>query len=202
MRFRTLLTALTTLLTSAALVAAPAPAHAGPANYCRDNLGGAGVIDVPVLDWPITIGIEIYNDPTNTAFQQVRVCFSDMPYGQPGRLVGGSVGVGIGTDTGTVTPGGLVYLTCNPDLAGTGIFPSCYLPVGANVGANELRVDTPASSICLVSIGSGCVAYVPGVMVRTDYDPNHALLGVNLLGFGTSVTLPAPNCIAVIVACP
>jgi hypothetical protein len=200
MRIRTILTA------AAALVLLPlAPAHAGTgtANWCGDGIKNPGGIDLPILTYPVTVGIEIFNDPTDPRMQQIRVCFSDTPPGQPSQITGGSLALGVWTDTGTVTPGFYTRLECLPDLGATGFFPACNTPVGANVVPGEVRVTTPPNAFCLVGLGGGCVAYLPGVKVVTNGDPSRPLLGINLLGAPVLVSTPPPlTCVALLTSCP
>jgi hypothetical protein len=196
--------ALTTAAATAALVVVPfAPGHAGTgtANWCGDNIHGGGM-DVPVLTYPITVGVEIFYPATSTGVQQLRICFSDTPPGQPSRVLGGEIAVGVWTNTGTVDPGASVRLECIPDLGPTGLWPTCNTPVGANVAVNEVTVTTPNSSLCLVSLGGGCQLYLPGVKVVTNGDPSRPLLSLNILGTPLSVSVPPPNCLAIIVTCP
>ena len=201
MRIRAVLAAVAAALLVPVLAPAPAHAGTGTANWCGDGIHGGGM-DIPILTWPITVGIEVYSSPTNTSFQQLRICFSDTPPGQPSQITGGAIAVGVWPDTGTVTPGALVRLSCMPDLGSTGVFPTCNTPVAANVVPGEVAVTTPNSGICLVSLGSGCQAYLPGVKVYTNNDPGRPLLGLNVLGVPVNVAAPPPNCIAVIVSCP
>jgi hypothetical protein len=199
MRARVLLAA----AAAALLVPAVSPAQAGTgvANWCGDGATQPGGRDIPILASPITVGVEIQNDPTSIGTQQVRVCFSDTPEGQPSRVVGGEVAVAVVADGSISGPDVFVRLECIPDIGPTGAFPTCWTPVGAHLATDEVQVTTPNSSICLVSLGAGCVAYLPGVKVNTDGDPSRPLLALDLLGVPLQAGPPA-TCVAVIVTCP
>jgi hypothetical protein len=197
MRIRMLLAAtVATLLVP--VLAAPASAGTGTANWCGDGITGPGGTDIPVLTSPLTVGVEIFRDPLNAGMQQVRVCFSDTPPGQPSMVVGGEVALGVWTDTGTATPGGYVRLECIPDIGMSGVWPTCHLPVGANVAPGDVHVETYSTGFCLVTVGASCVAFLPGVSIDPDY-ASAPLLSINLLGTPYSANLP--ECIPVVAPC-
>jgi hypothetical protein len=198
MRLRSVLSAVAAVLLVPVL-AAPAQAGTGVANWCSDGVTGPGGVEILVLNGPITVGIEIDRALTDTGPQRIRVCFSDSAPGEPSRLVGGEVSVFVGLVGGTAAPEAFVALECIPDLGPTGVFPTCWQPVGAIVALDDIAVSTPDSAFCLVSIGPDCVRWLPGVQVDTDHDPSRPLLALNLLGIPVTVQPPVP-CIALVVA--
>ncbi len=194
MRFRTLLTVAST----AALLVAGAPAaHAGTGtgNWCDDN----NRQDFPIVRSPITVGIELYNPPGTFPQQQLRICFSDSPEGQPTKAIGGEIAIAIDADTRTANPAFWTRLECAPDLGTSGFWPTCNSPVFIRLATNEVAVNTPPSSICIISVGGGCAAFVPGVKVTGTNNPEFPLVTIDLLGI--TQTVEAPTCIAVVVTC-
>jgi hypothetical protein len=196
MRLRHLLTTLAAVPLLAVLAAAPASAGTGPSASCHD---GTGWQEVQILSSPVSVGVEVYTYPA-TGYQIVLVCYSTTPAGTPGGIAGGFVALGVATETGTAYPGAYAVLQCVPD-AGTGIGPVCNLPSYVRVAPGDVAVTTPPGSICVVSVGSGCVAYVPGVKVATGGDAADQTVGLVVLGTGLPVDLPA-QCVAVLVTCP
>ncbi len=197
MRARALLIAAVT----AALVPALAPAaHAGVSysTWCSDGATGVGGREISILTTPVTIGAEIFSSPTDLNHQVIQLCFSDSAVGTPSRVSGGVIQLIVDTTASTATPSAFVTLGCGVD---GGVFIGCNNTTGAAATPGDLGVSAPASSICLVSVGAGCVAYVPGVKVVTDGDPSRALLTVKLLGIPVPVNAPA-QCVAVVVTCP
>jgi hypothetical protein len=180
------------------VLAAPAAAGTGTGNWCGDGITNPGGLDVPILTYPLTVGVEVFNNPLDPRMQQIRVCFSDTPPGQPSRIAGGSVALGVWTDTGSARPGGYVRLECLPDVGPTGAWPSCHLPIGANVAPGDVRAATYSTGYCLVMVGTNCAAYLPGVHVDPDYTST-PLLSITLLG--TPFTANLPECIPVVVPC-
>jgi hypothetical protein len=194
MRLRALLVAAVT----AALVPALAPVAQADTAWCSDNTTSPGGREISVLTSPITVGVELNRSPTNVDYQVLLICFSDSPAGTPSRVSGGVIQVFVDTNTSTATPSAYVTPVCVPN---GGTFFSCNNTTGAAATPGDLGVSVPPSSICLVSLGAGCVAYVPGVKVTTDRDPSRPLLSIDLLGIVTPVNLPA-QCVAVVVTCP
>jgi hypothetical protein len=176
-------------LGAVALLATPAHAGTGSSTRCSDGTGS----ETPVLTSPVTVGIE-------TQGNVLILCYGTGATGQPTNGTGGTISVRVDTTTNTVYPGASVHLTCVPDYA-TGAALSCDAVTGADFALDEVAVTTPPSSLCLVSIGAGCAAYIPGVKVVTDANPNRALLQLVVVGVPVDVGAP-PQCVAVIVSCP
>lgn len=194
MRIRTFVSAATAAVLVTGLTAAPATAGTGASTYCTD---GSAYREIPILTSPVTVTAEVFRTPGGNE-QLVLICYSTTPPGQPGTVTGGALAVHVLTDTSTAFPGAYVGLGCYPDYA-TGVGPACTVGNSANVGTGSAVVTTPPSSICLVSLGSGCVAYVPGVKV-SDNDPR-PLLAIHVLSVPLAVQ-PPQQCIAVVVTCP
>lgn len=172
----------------------------GHQHFCSDGIHYGTGQELTLLTSPITVQVEYGVQTAQPGFAYVQVCFSDTPPGQPSRLTGGLLKVQIDTDTRTASPGAGVGVACVPDLGGPGVFPVCSEAVGVALAPGDVAISTPPSSICIVSLGAGCVAYVPGVKVRTGDDPR-PLLALNLLGFPLIEDAPQ-QCLAVVVTCP
>ncbi|HWL36443.1 MAG TPA: hypothetical protein VNQ77_09630 [Frankiaceae bacterium] len=195
MRVRNAFAALAAASLLAGLTATPATAGTGSSGACSD---GVGYREVVVLTSPVTVAVEISYAP-NTTHQNVLVCYSTSSPGQPASVTSGAVAVDVWTNTGTAYPGAYVGIGCYPDFV-TGVGPECAFANSANLTVGDVAVATPPSSICLVSLGSGCVAYVPGVKVTTGQDAT-PFVSVQLLGVPVTTDVPK-QCIAVVVTCP
>lgn len=195
MRMRSL--ALSVGAAALAVVASTTPAVAGTGSstWCSDT---GGYAQVPILTYPITVGIEVSSVP-GSSVQQLVICYGTGAVGQPNTGTGGAIAVQVATTTSTVYPGAFVRLACVPDYV-TGFAPSCDLAASADFALDDVAVSTPPTSVCLVDLGSGCVAHLPGVMVQ-DGNPSRALLQIRLLGTPVDVQLPS-RCIALVVTCP
>ncbi len=192
MRIRTILTACAAALLLTGVQ--PASAGTGASNFCDD---GVGWQQVALLTTPITVGLEVSAPPGGNS-QRLILCYGVGAEGQPNTGTGGAIVVDVVTTTSTVYPGAFVDLLCYPDYA-VGFAPSCAAAASADFALDDASVTTPPNSVCLVSVGSGCAAYVPGVKV-SDGNPSRALLQVRVLG--TPVDVGVPQCVAVLVACP
>ena len=195
MRIRNLVAALGAATLLAGLTATPASAGTGASTWCSD---GVGYREIPILTSPVTVGIEVGYPPASGE-QVLVICYSTSAVGQPANVTSGAIVVHVVRDTGTAYPGAYVGLGCYPDFV-TGVGPLCAFANSANVAPGDVSVTTPPSSICLVSLGSGCVAYVPGVKVATGNDPR-PLLAIQVLSIPFAVN-PPQQCIAVVVTCP
>lgn len=192
MRVRNVLAA----LGAAALLIAGTPASAGTSwsTLCSD---GIGYLEMPILTTPITLAAEIAWAPGGD-HQTVWLCYSTTPVGQPGTITGGALAVDIWANT-TNNPGVYVGLGCYPDFT-TGVGPSCGFANSLNIAPSDIQVSTPNSTICLLSLGSGCLLWVPGLKVKTGVDPQRPLLSFQVLS--TAVNLDPSECVAVVVTCP
>jgi hypothetical protein len=83
----------------------------------------------------------------------------------------------------------------------SGIGPACNVPNSLNVAPGDLDISTPNSTICLLSLGSGCVLWVPGLKIKTGGDPSRPLVAIQLLGVAVPVDV-SPQCVALVVTCP
>lgn len=173
----------------------PPAAAQDPSTYCGDSYG---YVQLPLVNTPVTVGIEVSYPAGGD--QSLIVCYATNSTSQPGGLTGGAIRLDIDTSTSTVYPGAYVGIACHPD-AGISVGPVCGLANSVDLALSDAAVSTPPSSICLVSAGSGCLAYLPGVKVVTGGDPGRALLQVVLLNSYYEVDAPA-HCVAVIVTCP
>ena len=194
MRIRTIVAAVGAAALLAGLTATPASAGTGSSTWCSD---GIGYREVPILTSPVTVGVEVAHPPGSNE-QYVLICYSTSAVGQPASITSGAIALHVVRDTGTGYPGAYVGVGCYPDFA-TGLGPVCAFANSVNVAPGDVGVSTPPSSICLVSLGSGCVAYVPGVKLTTAADP-HPLLAIQVLSITVNVNPPA-QCIAVVVTC-
>lgn len=197
MRARSLLGALGAGALLATVPVLPASAGTGPSTACRD---GGGYLERELLSSPVTVGVEVTYPPGGN-HQTLQICYSTTASGQPGGILGGVVVVDVYTTTNTVYPGAYVAIICLSD-PGVGVGPvPCSIVNSADLALTDASVTTPPSSTCLVSVGSGCVAYAPGVKVATGRDPGRALVQLRVLGTPVDVNPPA-QCIAVVVTCP
>jgi len=191
MRVRSVLAALGAATLLASLTAAPATAGTGSSSWCTDR-ASAGEVPVGVEE-PVTAAVQLYTPSPGVVW----VCFSPTPVGQPGAVAGGSAGIVIKPSTDPSAPGLVADVTCVPD---AGFWCSGTVANSIHLSPASVTVGTPPSSICLLSLSSGCVAFVPGVKI-TDRDPGNALVTVQLLGTTVPVN-PLPACVAVVVTCP
>lgn len=166
-----------TILTACAAVlllsgAQPASAGTGDSTYCSDGMGWR---EVPVLTTPVTVGLEI-TQPSVAATSTC--CRATAPAPRAGRRPARAA-----------------------RSASIGFAPTCDTEDSADLALDDVKVSAPPSSVCLVSVGAGCAAYVPGVKVVTNANPSRALIQVSVLGTPVMVSAPA-QCVAVVVACP
>jgi hypothetical protein len=196
MRIRSLLTVLTALPLLVGLAAAPASAGTGASTWCND---GSGWRELAILSSPVTVGVEVFNPP-GVGWEMTIICYSASPAGTPGGLTGGALFLDLRTVPGTTYPGVYADPRCDADPE-VGVAPTCALPNNVFVAPGDVAVSTPPSSVCIVSLGSGCLAYVPGVKVATGTDPDRQTLGLRIVGIDLPVDLPA-QCVAVVVTCP
>ena len=193
MRVRSLLSVLGAATLFAGLTAFPANAGTGSSTWCSD---GQGYREIPILTSPVTVGIEIEHPP-GLQHQKIFLCYSSNAVGEPSTVAGGVITLDIWTGNGAA-----VLLGCGGDYT-TGIGPNCSVPAGVTVNTGGVvSVSTPQSSICLVSLGSGCAAYVPGLKVTTG-GGTEPIIRVHGPGLDVPVNLPVPSqCLAVVVTCP
>lgn len=193
MRVRSLLAAFGAATLLVGLTTAPATAGTGVSTWCND---GVGYREFPILTSPVTVGIEVASAP-GSANQLVVVCYSTSAPGQPANVTSGAILLHTVSNTGTVEPGAYVGIACLPDHV-TGIGPACGFANSANMTPGDVGVSQQPAA-CLVMVGSTCAAFVPGIRINTDQDPNRALLSIQVLSVPVVVNA---QCIPVVGLCP
>ncbi|HWL35307.1 MAG TPA: hypothetical protein VNQ77_03865 [Frankiaceae bacterium] len=173
MRIRTLVAAFGAATLLVGLGAAPASAGDGPSEYCGDGIPSSGHVEVPLVNTPVTLGLEVVYSPAG----QVHICYSTTPYGQPGGI-GGEIAILAGTDS--ANPSVTAYVVCVQDapvIVGTQVL--CW--EGASVDLGDVTIGTPGSGLCL-SYQGVCLVEVPLVSVAGHPDPNRHLISLYVLG--------------------
>jgi hypothetical protein len=146
---------LTTVVLLGGLIAIAVPAQAGQgaSEWCSDNMGNPGRIEIPILTSPVTLGIEI-GPPNGQGVipQHVHICYSTTPTGSSGsELTGGNI---------TVNPLNVgsngVGVECIPDDNAQGVtvdcsgstYPTYTVNPGGTNGGQVITVSIPFS-ICV-----------------------------------------------------
>lgn len=173
MRIRTLVAAFGAATLLAGLGTTPASAGDGPSTYCGDGIPSSGHVEVPLVNTPVTLGLEVIYSPAG----DVHICYSTTPYGQDGGI-GGEVALIVRADT--AKPSVTAHVLCvqdEPVFVGTQ--PLCW--ESASVDLGDVVIGTPGSGLCL-SYQGVCLVEVPLVSVGESSDPDRHLISLYVFG--------------------